>query len=152
MGKSRNKEDYQVGVFKNGSLKKMMKLSDGHAYIKAKQKKLKSQKPKRDCSDAQLAALAKGRSIREKNKQQSAKPKQPAKLTCKAPSLKNAHRAQDRKGVSQKKKAIQHQIRKDKELETGQHRKGGDGAYYQSDSDGSPSLRQYHSGGDYISD
>lgn len=148
MGKHNpNKEDYQVGVFKNGSLKKMMKLSDGHAYIKAKQKKLKSQKPKRDCSDAQLAALAKGRSIREKNKS-----KQSAKLTCKAPSLKNAHRAQDRKGVSQRKKAIQHQIRKDKELETGKHRKGGDGAYYGSDSDTSPSMRQYHSGGDYISD
>jgi hypothetical protein len=151
MGKSKNSEEYQVGVFKNNKLKKMMKLNEGQAYIKAKQKKLKAQKPKRDCSDAQLAVLAHGRSIREQNRAKNQK-KQAAKLTVRAPSLKNAHRAKDTKAASTKKKVIRHQIRRDKEMETGKHRSSGESGYYSSDGDASPSLRQYHSGGDYVSD
>lgn len=67
MGKpGKTREGYQVGVFKDGQLKKMLGVQDSVHYLRDKQKKWKAKRPKRECSEAQLANLAKGREIRGK--------------------------------------------------------------------------------------
>jgi len=56
MAKGSQREGYQVGVFKDGKLKHIMKLQEGQHYIREKTKKIKESKPKRECSKAQLEA------------------------------------------------------------------------------------------------
>jgi len=70
-GKTR--EGYNVGVFKDGQLKKMLGVNDSIHYLRDKQKKWKANKPKRECSEAQLANLAKGREIRERMREKNFK-------------------------------------------------------------------------------
>lgn len=67
------REGYNVGIFKDGQLKKMLNVNDTVHYLKEKQKKWKASKPKRECSEAQLANLAKGRAIREKMREKQFK-------------------------------------------------------------------------------
>lgn len=62
-----------MGVFKDGQLKKMLGVNDSIHYLRDKQKKWKASKPKRECSEAQLANLAKGRAIREKMREKNFK-------------------------------------------------------------------------------
>lgn len=112
-----------MGVFKNGRLKKIMKMKEGGAYIREKAKKIKEDRPKRECSEKQLQALAKGRALREKNRQLGAKSKP---VTQRVVSVKNAHRVKDSKAQPHRKKAEKARVRRDKESETGKYRSGDD--------------------------
>lgn len=114
-----SREGYQVGVFKNGRLKKIMKMKEGSSYIREKVKRMKEDRPKRECSEKQLQALAKGRAVREKNRASGIKPK-PVKQ--RAPTIANAHRAKDGKSLPHKKKAEKSRVRREKENETGKYR------------------------------
>jgi hypothetical protein len=144
-----HREGYQVGVFKNGRLKKIMKLHEGSQYLREKTKKIKSDKPKRECSPAQLAALAKGRAIRDSGRAQSSGGKRDDSHRGSAPrpSVKNAHRAKESKvAPSGRKKSEKARVRKEKEMETGKHRKNE--MQYNSDSDMSEGRRGANSDSD----
>lgn len=125
-GVSGHRAGYQVGVFKDGRLKKIMKMKEGSAYLRQKSKKLKEDHVKRECSSKQLEALAKGRAIREKNRADGAKTK-PVKT--RVTSVKNQHRIKDSKAQGHRKKSEKARVRRDKEMDSGKHRSGGDGAY-----------------------
>lgn len=71
--KNNRREGYNVGVFKDGQLKKMLGVNDSIHYLREKQKKWKASKPKRECSELQLQNLAKGRAIREKMREKNFK-------------------------------------------------------------------------------
>lgn len=133
MGKSKSREGYQVGVFKDGKMKHIMKIHEANHYLKEKTKKLKEKRPKRECSDKQLEALARGRAIREKNRKGGA-------LSAPKVKTKNQHRTKENK-VSSKGSANRSRVRKEKEMETGKHRKH-ESAYDSDHSDGvhGPSL------------
>lgn len=122
---SNKREGYQVGVFKDGKIKHVMKMHEAKHYIAEKSKKIKEKKPKRNCSDKQLEALARGRAIREKNRGALAAPKV---------KTKNQHRAKENR-VSSKGAANRSRVRKEKEMETGKHRKH-ESAYDSDHSDG----------------
>ncbi len=127
---SSKREGYQVGVFKDGKMKHIMKIHEASQYIKEKSKKIKDKKPKRNCSDKQLEALAKGRAIREKNRGGSA----PGALSAPKVKAKNVHHAKESK-VSSKGAANRSRVRREKEQETGKHRKH-ESAYDSDFSDG----------------
>lgn len=126
-GVSGHRAGYQVGVFKDGRLKKIMKMKEGSAYLRQKTKKLKEDHVKRECSSKQLEALAKGRAIREKNRAELGAKAKPVKT--RVTSVKNQHRIKDSKAQGHRKKNEKARVRREKELETGKHRSGGDGAY-----------------------
>lgn len=123
-GVSNHRAGYQVGVFKDGRLKKIMKLKEGSAYIREKSKKIREDRPKRECSSKQLEALAKGRAIREKNRAKGAP-------RTRVTSVKNQHRMKDSKVQGHRKKAEKARVRREKEMESGKHR---DDSGYNSDS------------------
>lgn len=125
-GVSGHRAGYQVGVFKDGRLKKIMKMKEGSSYLRQKAKKLKEDHVKRECSSKQLEALAKGRAIREKNRADGSKSK-PVKT--RNTSVKNQHRIKDSKAQGHRKKNEKARVRREKEMDSGKHRSGGDGAY-----------------------
>lgn len=127
-----------MGVFKDGKMKHIMKIHEASQYIKEKARKIKDKKPKRSCSDKQLEALARGRAIREKNRGGK------NALSAPKPKAKNIHRAKENK-VSSHAKANKSRVRKEKEQETGKHRKHES----QYDSDYSDGPGAGSSGGDY---
>ena len=144
-----HREGYQVGVFKNGRLKRMMKLHEGSQYLRDKTKKIKSDKPKRECSPAQLAALAKGRAIRDSGRNERGGGKHAGNTHGSAPrpTVKNAHRAKESKvAPSGRKKSEKARVRKEKEMETGKHRKNE--MQYNRDSDMSEGRRGANSDSD----
>lgn len=128
-GVSNHRAGYQVGVFKDGRLKKIMKMKEGSAYIRQKSKKIKEDRPKRECSSKQLEALAKGRAIREKNRTSSGEKAKPVRT--RATTVKNQHRMKDGKVQGHRKKAEKARLRREKEMESGKHRKDSE---YTSDS------------------
>lgn len=124
MGKNKGdvsgtREGYEVGVFKNGRLKKIMKMKEGGQYIRHKVKRLKEDKPKRECSAKQLEALAKGRAIREKNRASGEKSKP---VRQRATAVRNLHRASDSKSLGHNKKKEKARVRREKEMDTGKFR------------------------------
>jgi len=132
MGKKRDNENipstregYQVGVFKGGRLKKILKMKEATGYLRQKAKKIKEDRPKRECSKKQLEALAKGRQIRESNRASGAKAK-PVK--ARATSAKNVHFNREQDNQGHRKRAEKARVRRKKE----------DGKYRGSDD-------QYHS-------
>lgn len=169
MGKSskENRSGYTVGVFKDGKIKSVMKLNEAGNYIKEKSKKIRENRPKRECTSAQLEALAKGREIREKNRGSSSSSSSTKKEkkskgggvtfssanssshpSAPRPKTKNIPYAKDSK-VKTKSGANKARVRREKEMAEGKHRKGGD-SQYNSDSDHSdrPSMNGGCSDGD----
>lgn len=139
-GVTEKRAGYQVGVFKDGRLKKIMKLKEGSAYIRQKSKKIKEDRPKRECSSKQLEALAKGRKIREKNRTSSSSSSSTtSKKIERVTSVKNQHRLKDSRVQGHRPRAEKARVAREKELDSGKHRSGGDSAY---DSD-----RAYGGGG-----
>ena len=107
---------YQVGVFKEGKLKKMLQVKDSMHYLREKQKKWKSEKPKRSCSEAQLAALAKGRAARDSNKQKGGSSSSSSSSNRAKPvKSKDSHLWQERGVKSNNPKKRQREIRAKKE-------------------------------------
>lgn len=112
----KKREGYQVGVFKHGKLKHIMELGEASNYVREKQRKIKESKPKRECSKAQLEALARGRAIREKNRDGKG-----GGLSAPKPRVKSAIHAKETKAKS-KSKQNKARVRREKELSTGKHR------------------------------
>jgi len=140
MGKKRDhdsiptsREGYQVGVFKGGRLKKIMKMKEATGYLRHKAKKIKEDRPKRECSEKQLQALAKGREIREKNRSSSSSSSSGAKakpVKTRTTSAKNAHFGRESENQGHRKRAEKARVRRKKE--DGKYRGGDD--QYNSDS------------------
>jgi hypothetical protein len=145
------REGYQVGVFKDGKLKHIMKLQEGQHYIKEKTKKIKESKPKRECSKAQLEALARGRALREQKKAAlegggssrgsikkersslvGSSGKSSRAISAPKPKTKNIRYAKDQKSQTRK-KTTKANLRREKEMNEGKHRKYE--SQYNSDSD-----------------
>ncbi len=86
-------------VFKDGEVKKKLPVGDSINYLREKQKKWKARRPKRECSETQLANLARGREIREKKRLEYRKQgeKQRGKVAVKP---KDSYHYTDRKNYS----------------------------------------------------
>lgn len=121
-GVSSNRNGYQVGVFKDGRLKRIMKMKEGSQYLREKARKLKEDRPKRECSSKQLEALAKGRAIREKNRGSVPGEKKKPGVRARPVSQKNKHRVRDAKALGHNKKAEKSRVRREKEEESGHTR------------------------------
>lgn len=150
MAKGSQREGYQVGVFKDGKLKHIMKLQEGQHYIREKTKKIKESKPKRECSKAQLEALARGRALREEKRGGGGGSKKGGSSSLRgqsgksirkisAPKVKpkNVRYAKDQKSQT-KKKQTKARLRREKEMNEGKHRSHE--SQYTSDSDHSDGL------------
>lgn len=125
---------YQVGVFKEGKLKKMLPVKDSVHYLRDKQKKWKAKKPKRECSDAQLAALAKGRAARGA----SLGSKSATKKSAKPVKAKDSHYWNERsvKSTNPKKRKRAIRAKKEQESRKSLNKRGDDARGVSSDSDG----------------
>jgi len=125
----KDREGYQVGVFKDGKLKKILKMKEGVNYIKEKERKERAKRPKRECTPAQLKALAAGRAMRD-----AMKSKKDPKLAEKVLKQKNVQFAKENKVKYTSKKKEKARVKREKELASGKHR-GHESKYNDSDED-----------------
>lgn len=113
---------YEVGIYKNGKLKRVLNLKQGADYVKHRYSKERSRKPKRTCSERQLAALAKGREIRSAMRKDGSGSGSARRLGPRKPIKKNYHMHTESK-VQNRKRAEKARLRRAKEAERGKHRK-----------------------------
>lgn len=113
---------YEVGVYKNGKLKRVLDLRGGLGYVKSRISKERANKPKRSCSDKQLAALAKGRAIRSAMRSDGSGSGAAKRHGPKKPRKKDHHLHTESKSMD-KRKAEKARLRRAKESSSGKHRK-----------------------------
>jgi len=137
MGKQKDALGYEAGIYKNGKLKRVLPFDAAVSYIHEKNKKAKAIKPKRQCTEAQLANLARGREVREANRRKALgiKPskKKPDNSTKQKLKDKNSSLYRDDK-VKTKRKSEKKRIQKERDEKRGKYRD--ERSYASSDSDG----------------
>lgn len=113
------REGYEVGVFKNGQIKKILRLKDSPGYIREKLAKQKSRKPKRECSSAQLAALERGRAIRSAQRRDGSGSVGAPRHRPPRPRAGESHRYGEKKVRNLSKKSEKRRMRREKEKDRG---------------------------------